>query len=466
MYAARVGTIICLISVLTACGGGASSSAPLVPLNVAPVANAGGAQAILLGATVTLDGSASVDANGDALSYSWTLSAKPSGSNAVLTAAASVHPTLTPDVGGSYSASLIVNDGKTTSATATVTITVTPPTDPSYYLAGGENRTIATGTTTSIGLPPWALANGDKLSYSWTLSSKPAGSNATLVSANAARASVTPDLPGSYVASLIVSDGKRLSLPALTTVNALDATAFEGFVGMSNNGSCNDVASDLYLIDGKYVFSNIAGSCGDASYSAGLYGLTPAQSLCSIADSIVGRVRNCPDASIGALFDMIYTHRNERDLGLGSTHQVSKFIKPAPVPDGASAVGFTVIDQGGSHSPFSFTASTAIVRTDAEWASLWQAHKGNLDAPVRPPVDFSKKIVLALFYPQISFCVVTSVTNVYVSHSKLVVEYMVRATAAPDSACTTIAYSAAELISVDIAADPSLQIVFQQKNIY
>ncbi|WP_228893994.1 PKD domain-containing protein [Pseudoduganella aquatica] len=465
MYAANIGIAIGLACALAGCGGGQSASAPPpAPANIAPTASAGPAQAVGLGTTVKLDGSGSSDANGDALTFNWTLSAKPAGSSAVLAAATTALPTLTPDIGGSYSVSLVVSDGKASSSAATVTITATPPTDPTYRLAGGAASTVSSGAAISLGLPSWRLANGDKLSYSWTLGSKPAGSNATLASANAAQASLTPDVPGAYTASLVVSDGKRLSVPATTTITAMDAAAFTGFVKTVNRGPCNNFASDLYLVDGKYVFSNVAGSCSDASYAAALHGLTPEQLLCSAADSIGGVYRRCPDASIAPLFDTLFANRNARSLGLDSTHQVSKFIKPEPVPDGAKDVPFTVIDEGQSQRRESAPAS-AVARSDAEWTALWQAHMGSAGPATPPPVDFSKKTVLALYYQQLGSCLATSITSVYLLGNTLVVEYATKYISAPGDPCLAYAYSAAELVSIDKPADPNVQIVFQQKKL-
>lgn len=338
------------------------------------------------------------------------------------------------------------------------------PTDASFVISGGANATIAAGSSTSVGVPIWNIANGDKLTYAWTLTSKPAGSSAALASPTAVQASLTPDLPGSYVASMVASDGKRLSVPATTTITALDATAFKGFVDLVNNRNCNDFSSDLFVVDGKYVFANVAGNCPDASYSASLYGLTPGTALCSVADSIAGPVRNCSDASVSALFDTISAHRNANDLGLGSAHTVSKFIKPAPVPSGATAVSFSIIDQGSSNAAYSTAVSAVVARNSSDWAALWQTHKGSTNTPALPAVDFSKKTALGLFYPQLGSCVTTAVTRVYQLNGKVIVEYAIRSTAATDTVCTTVAYSAAELLTIDLAPDPSLPIVFQTAN--
>ncbi len=462
MNSARMGVLISLVLTLVACGGGGSSSAPPAPApaNVAPVAAAGPAQSVQLGTGVTLDGSGSSDANGDVLAYSWSLSARPPGSNAALAASTSAHPTLMPDVGGNYLASLTVNDGKVNSTAATVTITVTLATDPNFRIAGGGASTIAAGSATSLAVPAAGLPQGVTLGFAWTLVSKPAGSATVLASADAAQAGLTPDLPGSYVASLVVSDGKRLSVPVMTTINAMDAAAFRGFVDIANIGTCNDFASDLYLIDGRYVFAYVAGNCPEESYGAGLYGLTPAQFLCGVHDSFGGGQRNCPDASVGPLFDTAFAHRSQSDLGLGASHQVSKFIKPAPVPGGASAVPFAVIDQGYSSYQ---SGANAIVRNGTDWAALWLAHKGSPGTPALPNVDFSKKIVLAIFYSQTSTCIDTHVTSVYVLAQQLVVEYATVPSSAPGAACAAIAFNAGELIAIDIPADPNLHIVFQRK---
>ena len=92
-------------------------------INVAPVANAGPDQNVIVGNIVTLNGSGSSDADGNALTYKWSFTTKPSHSKAVLGGATSANPTFTADKAGMYVVSLIVNDGTVNSAPDTVTIT-------------------------------------------------------------------------------------------------------------------------------------------------------------------------------------------------------------------------------------------------------------------------------------------------------------------------------------------------------
>ena len=120
--------------------------------NAAPIANAGSAQNVVAGTLVTLDGSASTDADGDALTYAWTLTAKPAGSMAALSSTALAKPTFTADLAGTYVATLVVNDGKLNSTnTSSVGINATPVNviGPGQFIEVVLLKTITTAEITS-----------------------------------------------------------------------------------------------------------------------------------------------------------------------------------------------------------------------------------------------------------------------------------------------------------------------------
>lgn len=99
----------------------AADTMTVIATNAAPVANAGPDQNVNTGSLVTLDGSASTDANGDLLSYFWAITSSPA-STPVLTNPYDVHPDFTPNAAGTYTVQLVVNDGKTDSLVDEVTI--------------------------------------------------------------------------------------------------------------------------------------------------------------------------------------------------------------------------------------------------------------------------------------------------------------------------------------------------------
>ena len=89
-----------------------------------PIAEAGPDQNSATGARVILDGSASTDADGDPLTYSWALTTVPGGSAATVNNNDQAIASFTPDEAGTYVATLTVNDGNNAAVSDNVTIEV------------------------------------------------------------------------------------------------------------------------------------------------------------------------------------------------------------------------------------------------------------------------------------------------------------------------------------------------------
>jgi len=193
--------------------------------NSAPMANAGTVQSVVTGTVVTLDGSASSDANGDLLTYSWAFTSKPAGSSAALSSATVPKPTFIADVAGAYVLNLVVNDGKVNSAAVAVTITAAVA-NAAPVANAGIAQSVVTGTVVTLDGSTSSDANGDLLTYSWAFTSKPAGSSAALSSATVPKPTFTTDVTGDYVLNLVVNDGKINSAAVTVIITASDANAF------------------------------------------------------------------------------------------------------------------------------------------------------------------------------------------------------------------------------------------------
>ncbi len=177
---------------------------PPIDTNTAPVADAGADQTLdATGQTtsVTLDGSGSSDADGDALSYSWTLN------GSVVSTDASFSTNLAD---GSYTFTLTVSDGEESdSDEVSVTVVNTIP----VADAGADQTLEATGATTTVTLNGSATdADGDALTYSW--------------SNGASGASTSVDLAvGTHTFTMTVTDEQGATDSDQVTVTITDTTA-------------------------------------------------------------------------------------------------------------------------------------------------------------------------------------------------------------------------------------------------
>jgi len=190
------------------------------PPNQTPVADAGADQTAFVGDTVTLDGAASSDADGDPLTFSWTLDSAPAGSGAALSDVGAVNPTLAIDAPGLYVLSLAVDDGLATSAPDTVQVSTlnSPP-----VASAGPDHSGFVGDTVTLDGTGSSDVDGDPLTFSWSIASAPFGSAAALDDPEAMLPSFTIDKAGTYELDLVVSDPLDDSVPDTVLVTTLNS---------------------------------------------------------------------------------------------------------------------------------------------------------------------------------------------------------------------------------------------------
>jgi hypothetical protein len=202
------------------------TSATLRAVNVAPVANAGFDRSLQIGETGVLDGSASSDLNGDALTYAWSVTARPSGSAATVTDATQAFARFVPDVAGDYTFGLVVNDGALASAQDSVRLTaVASGSNRAPTADAGIDQNVPMGTVVTLDGSASSDPDGNPITYVWTLDSKPANSTAAIVDGSSPRPSLTPDQAGTYIASLVVTDSlneKSVADQVVVTVNPVN----------------------------------------------------------------------------------------------------------------------------------------------------------------------------------------------------------------------------------------------------
>ena len=221
--------------------------------NAAPVANAGTNQNVATPSSVTLNGSASSDANGDTLTFAWTLVSEPDGSSITLSNATTVSPTFTANVDGVYIFSLVVNDGQVDSAGITVSVTASTL-NIAPIANAGIDQNVPVGATVSLDGNSSSDANdGDVLTYAWTLV-RPALSNAILTSETSAFPSFTADEAGIYSIQLIVKDDENLSSAIDTVVVTVSITNSAPTANAGVDGTVYQNAA--YTLDGSGSFDS------------------------------------------------------------------------------------------------------------------------------------------------------------------------------------------------------------------
>ena len=183
--------------------------------NQIPTADAGEDRTVSVNEPVMLDGSGSTDPDGDPLTFTWSQEEGPE--TVVLEGASSAQPQFVPSLAGVFRFNLVVHDGKDTSATDSMTVTVEdenhvpvavvmdagPVTEGDWVTLNGEGS-----------FDP----DGDSLTFSWTQTE---GSQVSMEGTDTALAGFYAVTEGVLKFNLVADDGELSSTPAevVVTVN-------------------------------------------------------------------------------------------------------------------------------------------------------------------------------------------------------------------------------------------------------
>ena len=195
------------------------------PPSTPPVANAGVDQTVFEGTLVTLDGTASIDADGTITQYLWTQMVEPL---VTLDDILSATPTFTaPDVTGSAAMTftLMVTDDAGLTASDTVVITVTDQLNAPPVGNAGVDQTVNEGMLVQLDGSSSTDSDGTIVSHLWSQTAGPPVTldDATLVSPSFTAPMVSADTPLSF--ELQVTDDQGAMGTDTVVITVQDATA-------------------------------------------------------------------------------------------------------------------------------------------------------------------------------------------------------------------------------------------------
>jgi RHS repeat-associated protein len=209
-----------------------------------------------VGQPVFVDAFASTQTAGAALSGGWHIVSAPHGSTAFLETGDGLSPPqpgrqrLTPDTAGYYVLGTKVAGGGALASDATI-IAAGPNINVAPNADAGRDQAAQVGATVEIDATASSDANGDLLTYRWSVLSKPAGSAAVIVDPSGVRAELAIDVAGDYVFQLTVSDGKSLSFDTVVaSTGAVAPVASAGADAVLNSAATAQVDGSASHVSG------------------------------------------------------------------------------------------------------------------------------------------------------------------------------------------------------------------------
>lgn len=238
--------------------------------NNPPTADVNGPYSGTEDASITFDGSGSLDPDGDTLSYSWDFGDGTTGTD--------VSPSHIYTYGGDFTVTLTVSDGKGGSDTTTASAAVTevndkPVADPNGPYSGTEGQAITFDGSASSDFDneDGTAANDQTLTYKWDFG------DGTTAETTSDQISHTYTDAAEYTVTLVVNDGSVDSDLVATSASISEPTTELTVKSMDpDNGSRG--STDTYTITGTGFVDGLSVFIEDGS------GPTPSVSVGSVSD--------------------------------------------------------------------------------------------------------------------------------------------------------------------------------------
>ena len=237
---------------LIACGS--QSVEPVIDNNSIPVASAGEDIKTTTDRSISIDGDASFDPDGDTITYSWSFMRKPETSSLDESVFRNNNTSLSqtdffPDVTGLYIVSLVVIDTQGAESVPDDVIVQVDEGQPPIAIAGMDQNILEGEEVLLEGGSSYDPL-GRELTYLWTIASQPQESSAMISEPENMQASIKPDVSGFYLISLQVDNGGAKSEPDVLqiSVTAENPQPPEAILGEDVSGlyTCSN-----YTLDGS-----------------------------------------------------------------------------------------------------------------------------------------------------------------------------------------------------------------------
>ena len=206
---------------------------------------------------------------------------------AALSSTTAPNPTFTADTPGTYTVALTVTDSHgAVSQPATVTITATAVNHPPVANAGPDQTGVKRHTLVTLDGSNSADPDNDPLTYAWAFTSRPNGSQATLIDDTTVHPFFITDKPGDYVIELTVSDGHTNSSSTVTISD-------DNQLPVAAAGPAQTVhVGTLVTLDGSGSFDN---DTDPLTYAWTLTSTRPADSTATLSGSTTVHPTFTPD---------------------------------------------------------------------------------------------------------------------------------------------------------------------------